>query len=194
MKTIEKFISELNTDIDVLNLIDIDNIDYSDAFYSIYEMIDDNGGFNINIIYCSNAIDYLSKYDPSLRDSLEIALDMGFSLNAINSEILASLLASQNAREDFYELEDEINNFFADLEKKEGDIYEFICPVYYLPYIFNADVDNITEEEINRIDEVLSGYCCFSVKDIDNESFFSHQNDFNRLGADCVTLTALKND
>lgn len=120
MKTkIENFLSELNTEIDVLNLIDIDHIDYSDAFYSIYEMIEDNGGFNIDIIYYSDAIDYLSKNDPSLRDSLEIALDMGFSLNAINSEILASLLASENAREEFYELENEINDFFLELGEKE---------------------------------------------------------------------------
>lgn len=73
--------------------------------------------------------------------------------------------------------------------KKE--IFEFICPVNYLPYIFNAEIDGVTEEEINRIEDVLSGYCCFSVKD---EPFFTCRNDFNNLGEDCVTLTALKND
>jgi hypothetical protein len=74
--------------------------------------------------------------------------------------------------------------------KKE--IYEFICPVNYLPYIFNADTENITEDEINRIEDVLSGYCCFSIKD--EEPFFAYRNDFNKLGDDCVTLTALKNE
>lgn len=73
--------------------------------------------------------------------------------------------------------------------KKE--IYEFICPVNYLPYIFNADIDGVTKEEIDRIEDVLSGYCCFSVSE---DVFFSHRNDFNKLGDDCVTLTALKND
>ena len=73
--------------------------------------------------------------------------------------------------------------------KKE--IYEFICPVNYLPYIFNADTENITDDEINRIEDVLSGYCCFSARD---EPFFTYQNDFNKLGDDCVTLTALKNE
>lgn len=122
MKTkIEEFLSELSTEIDVLNLIDIDNIDFNDAFSSIYEMIDDNGGFNIDIIYYSNAIDYLREYDPSLYESLSLAADMGCSLNNINSETLASLLASQKAREDFYELEDEINNFFAVLEEEEEE-------------------------------------------------------------------------
>lgn len=68
---------------------------------------------------------------------------------------------------------------------------EFICPVSYLSYIFNADTEAITDDEINRIEDVLSGYCCFSASE---ERFFSHRNDFNNLGADCVTLTALKND
>lgn len=32
--------------------------------------------------------------------------------------------------------------------KKE--IYEFICPVYFLDYIFNSEVDSVTEDEVNR--------------------------------------------
>ena len=68
---------------------------------------------------------------------------------------------------------------------------EFICPVYYLPYIFNADIDSVAKDEINQIENVLSGCFCFSANE---EQFFSYQNDFNNLGCDCVTLTALKND
>lgn len=37
----------------------------------------------------------------------------------------------------------------------------FICPVYYLPYIFNADMDGLNEKEIKRIDTVLGGYNSF---------------------------------
>lgn len=122
MKTkIENFLSELSTDIDVLNLIDIDNIDFNGAFSSIYEMVDDNGGFNIEIIYYSRAMDYLREYDPSLNESIELASEYGFSLDSINSELLASLLASQNVRNDFCELEDEINDFFLELEEEEEE-------------------------------------------------------------------------
>lgn len=122
MKTkIENFLSDLSTEIDVLNLINIDDIDYWNAFDSIYEMIDYNGGFNIEVIYYSNAIEYLSENDPSLMESVELAYDMGFSLNDINSELLASLLASQKTREEFYELEDEINDFFLELEEEEEE-------------------------------------------------------------------------
>jgi len=56
---IKNFLSNLNTEIDVLNLVDIENIDYSDAYNSIYEMIDENQGFAIEIIYYYNAINYL---------------------------------------------------------------------------------------------------------------------------------------
>lgn len=118
---IETFLSELSTEVDVLGLIDIDNIDYNDAFNSIYEMIDDSRGFDIDVIYYSNAINYLRENDPSLRESLELASDMGFSLDNINSELLASLLASEDARNNFYYLEDEINDFFENLEEEEEE-------------------------------------------------------------------------
>lgn len=122
MKTkIEAFLSELNTEIDVLNFIDIDNIDHNNAYNSIYEMIDDNGGFNIEIIYYSRAMEYLSKNDLSLVESLEIAYEYGFSCENLNSEILASLLASKLVREEFTELKDEINDFFLELEEEEEE-------------------------------------------------------------------------
>ena len=78
-------------------------------------MIEENNGFDVDIIYFSNAIDFLAKNDPSLQGSLELASDYGFELRNLNSEILASLLASKIAREEFYQLEDEINDFFEEL-------------------------------------------------------------------------------
>jgi hypothetical protein len=39
----------------------------------------------------------------------------------LNSEILASLLASKLVREEFYELESEINDFFEELEEEEEE-------------------------------------------------------------------------
>jgi hypothetical protein len=71
------------------------------------------------------------------------------------------------------------------------EIFEFICPIYFLGYILNGDPEGLTNEEIERINNVLSGYSCFSVN---GEPFFSYRNDFNNFGEDCVTLTALKYD
>ena len=64
-----------------------------------------------------------------------------------------------------------------------------ICPTYFLPYIFNADMECLTDEEIECIDTVLNGYNLFEVID---EPFFAYYNDFNNLGSDCITLAAYK--
>ena len=117
---IETFFAELDSQIDlndnIINYVDIDAIDNYDAFTSIYEMINDNGGFDIEVIYYSNAIKYLQENDPSFRDSLEIASELGYEVKNLNSEILASLLKSQNVRDEFLDFRDEINEFFESLE------------------------------------------------------------------------------
>jgi hypothetical protein len=117
---IEEFLKSLNIDnLEIMDYVDIEEIDLNNAFDSIYGQIDDNGGFNIEIIYYSNAIEYLKENDPSLNESLNLASEMGlltlFTNNNLNSEVLASLLASQNARNDFYGKETDMDNFFNSL-------------------------------------------------------------------------------
>lgn len=118
---IENFLSGLNTEIDILNLINLEDINFSDAYNSIYDMISDNNGFDMEVIYYSNAINYLRENDPSLKESLGIASEYGFELDSLSSETLASLLKSQNERENFIELESEINDFFSGLEEEEEE-------------------------------------------------------------------------
>jgi hypothetical protein len=115
---IKKFLSELETEteIDILDCIDVENVnDYSD----IYDQIEENGGFDIDIIYYANAMKYLSEHDISLRESMSLVSSMGLECSNINSEVLASLLASQQAEEDFQELESEIDDFFMELDKDQ---------------------------------------------------------------------------
>ena len=122
MKTkIENFLRELDTEIDVLNYVDIDNIDFEIAYDSIYNMICDNNGFDIEIVYYSKSMKYLMENDPSLQESLNIADELGFDVQSLNSEILASLLISENVKNEFYQLEDEINEFFEELEEEEEE-------------------------------------------------------------------------
>ena len=117
---IETFFAELDKVIDLndnlINYIDIESIDATSAFNSIYDMIEENDGFNCEVIYYSNAIKYLQENDPSLKESFEIASELGYETKNLNSEILASLLKSQNVRDEFLELKDEINEFFESLE------------------------------------------------------------------------------
>ena len=103
---------ENDTKIEILSNIELNDIDIENPFDSIYTAIDENNGFNIEIIYYSNAMEYLTRNDTSLSESIEIAVDYGYELKNINSELLASLLASQNSREQFNNYENEINNFF----------------------------------------------------------------------------------
>ena len=117
---IEAFLNSLDAKIEIndnlINYVDIEDIDFSDAFNSIYNMVNDKGGFDIEIIYYSSAIKYLQENDPSLQESLEIAADLGYEVKNLNSEVLASLLKSQNVRDEFLYFRDEINEFFQELE------------------------------------------------------------------------------
>lgn len=117
--TIENFLRShhFNKEVYIMDYVNIEDIDTSDAFNSIYDMIEDNGGFNIDVIYYSDAIEYLKQHDQSLSDSLEIAIEYGYTIENINSELLASLLKSQNVREEFNDLRNEINTFFEELEE-----------------------------------------------------------------------------
>jgi hypothetical protein len=71
-----------------------------------------NNGFEVEIVYYSNAIEYLKRNDPSLSESMEIATQYDYKLYMLNSEVLASLHASQKAMCDYWDYQNEINNFF----------------------------------------------------------------------------------
>ena len=69
----------------------------------IQEELQDNGFFNVEIIYYSKAMEYLKEHDPSLRDSLELAAEFCYSTENLNSETLASLHASRDRENKFYD-------------------------------------------------------------------------------------------
>lgn len=94
------------TDIEIENQLETTD---AENFDELVDELQDNGMFDIEIIYYHNAMEYLMEHDSSLRESLDLASEMGFKIEDITSEKLASLLASQNARVDFQEFEDEIN-------------------------------------------------------------------------------------
>ena len=79
----------------------------------LYEELDNNDAFNIDIIYYYKAMDYLLENDLSLSESIDIAVELGYSLENINSELLASLHASQKARNQFWKCKDDINNILS---------------------------------------------------------------------------------
>jgi hypothetical protein len=109
IKLFEDYAEDIDVD-SILHYNEIEDINDSD---DLLELIEDNNGFDIDIIYYSKAIKYLSENDASLSESIDLAVDMGCSLENINSETLASLHASQKAREDFYDITDEIDEILS---------------------------------------------------------------------------------
>lgn len=106
---LEEFLSSLDSEINIINCVDLDNVT---DFNSLREEIEGSKGFDIEISYYSNAIEYLTENDASLTESLAIAAESGYNIENLNSELLASLLASQKNREDFEEFEDKVIDFF----------------------------------------------------------------------------------
>ena len=115
---IQDFINYLDTKIDIDIKYFCSTVDV-ESFDDIYEAIENNLGFEIDIVYYSSAIEYLKENDSSLMESIEIAANIGYDLKYINSELLASLLASKKIREEFEELREEIEEFFENLEDEE---------------------------------------------------------------------------
>jgi len=115
---IEKFLREeiKLRHIDLLDYINAENVN---SFNDIYEQVEEQGGFNVEIIYYSKAMEYLMENDTSLQNSMELAADFGYTPENINSELLASLLASQYSMEELYKCEHEITEFFDTLDNEE---------------------------------------------------------------------------
>jgi hypothetical protein len=124
MKTEDKVI-EFNKLVDTINnRLGLEGLDYlcenkikdlSD-FDSFFEYLVNNNYTTVEVIYHYIAIDYLAKNDKSLEESIGIALEHGLSLENINSELLASLLASRKLEELLHEYQDEINEILGDCE------------------------------------------------------------------------------
>lgn len=85
-------------------------------FDDVFDYLQDCGAVEVEIIYYYESMKYLIEYDTSLQESLELANDFGYALEDLNSEVLASLHASEAHRAELHELAQEINNTFADID------------------------------------------------------------------------------
>jgi hypothetical protein len=93
--------------VDLLYIVengDFENID------EIEGKILDNGTLDVEIIYYASAIEYLKENDPSLQESMEYAHDLGFACDKLNSEILASLHASEQNKDTFGDKREELED------------------------------------------------------------------------------------
>lgn len=89
-----------------------DSIDVKDLFEKANE---DEDITRTDVIYYSNAMEYLQENDNSLTESIEIASEYWYDIKAINSELLASLLKSKNNLDDFNTFLDDLETFIDNL-------------------------------------------------------------------------------
>jgi hypothetical protein len=111
---IKEFLEGLDTPVDVLMYVSIWRIDQKHPFESIYDMIIESGGFDIDVAHYEDAVKYLGEHDPSWNKSVSLAVACGYTEEDIDAELLARLLLSENTRRAFCSLRPKINNFFKD--------------------------------------------------------------------------------
>lgn len=109
VEIIEAFLSELSIDVDVLyfcknEIKDMADLSGAEIYERVEEIIRDAGGFDIEIIYYSEAMKFLTEHDNSLNRSMSLASQMCYELENINSELLASLLATEIISEEWADL------------------------------------------------------------------------------------------
>ena len=117
MKTIkqkEDFFNKIseNLDIELMDYFQEDELQDILNFDEVVEILEEHSAFDVEIIYYYKAMEYLMENDTGLNESMRIADEHGYEVKSLNSELLPSLLASENAREEFYELRDKIEEFF----------------------------------------------------------------------------------
>ena len=115
-------IQDLIDDTDDLSQIsfDMDENDINSAD-DVFEYIEDRIN-EIEIIYYANAMKILSENDPSLQVSMEYADDYGYRCKDINSELLATILCQEWARQDLDNIRDDIEEVVDEwLDSDEDD-------------------------------------------------------------------------
>ena len=110
----EAYLSSLGDELDIDIIYHADDLEDINSYDELEEKLSEAGAFDEDVIYYANAMKYLRDNDSSLNESLGLAADMGYECGNLNSEILASILKSQNNREDFYEKRGEIEEFFGE--------------------------------------------------------------------------------
>lgn len=112
MESIDKFLADFSTnELDVYSPYQ-EGMDFKEFSDSI-----ENSILESEIIYYRVAMDYLLENDASLSESLSLAEEHGYSPGDLNSEILATLLYQSNLSQEWYEIQDEIEEYFEEYEE-----------------------------------------------------------------------------
>ena len=121
MKKLDQLIEKLealNLDVDFASALHTADFEHIHDFGDIWEALQDGHHLFVEVIYYHKAMEFLSEHDPSLSQSLALAEEMGFDLSSgeLNSEKLASLLASEMLQEEVLMKSEDINEIINDLK------------------------------------------------------------------------------
>ena len=103
-----ELVKDNNLDIDIQYLYN-ENKEFNELEEDVIQYIQES-----EIIYYSKAIAYLSENDNSLYESLEIAKEYGYSIENLNSELLATLLYQQNLTNEWYNISEQVEEILND--------------------------------------------------------------------------------
>ena len=108
LERLKELVKDNNLDIDIDYIYD-ENKDFDQLNEDVIQYIHES-----EIIYYSKAMAYLSENDNSLYESLEIAKEYGYSIENLNSELLATLLYQQNFTNEWYNISEQVEEILND--------------------------------------------------------------------------------
>ena len=103
-----------------------DDLEDAKDFERYFEELEEST-YQVECIYYSNAMKYLTEHDTSLNESLEIASEMGYEVEDLNSELLATLLMQRKESEALYDAKNDLEdlyNEFIEYKKQVQKEYE----------------------------------------------------------------------
>jgi len=87
-----------------------------DQFYEFFDLLIDRV-HQLEFIYYGNSIKYLMENDASLNESIQMAIDCGFEIEKLNSELLATLHHQATQLNALDQASEELNRLFNDYLK-----------------------------------------------------------------------------
>ena len=108
LERLKELVKDNNLDIDMDYIYD-KNKDFDQLNEDVIQYIHES-----EIIYYSKAMSYLSDNDNSLYESLEIAKEYGYTIENLNSELLATLLYQQNFTNEWYNISEQVQQILND--------------------------------------------------------------------------------
>ena len=111
-----KSIQSILNNTEYLQDVDFDGETANEVIEYIEERIQEE-----EVIYYGKAIKFLSEEDDSLTESTELACGMGYTLDNVNSELLATILTQSRMNEELYKIKDAIEEVFDEFEEEEEE-------------------------------------------------------------------------